>query len=1058
MAASRVADLPCDTLTSDHWRVRSHTVRAREATPAVDSKTADARQTAEGVHGPEAQSPRIGRPRSSVSHPGAPLSEKTQSFSSGQQTARIHLPRSSQHILHLQRHHGNRYVQQVLTRAPRAPVPTASGSHEADVEEAAERQQRPADESTSARQQFPAAPDGGHDAPPLPTPSLKTERPVVQAAWYNFSIPFTDYEFDPSIEGVKNAAGLAGDAVVDAAGWVKDKAVAGFEWVVDKVKQLVSSGIAWLTDKFAEIKNFAVSSFESIKNGLSGLLERITSPVSLVTAAFTNLDADVLGNAWNALTTGAGFVWKGIKAVIDQTLAIGTGLWETASGYVTGAFDSINSILESWPFRQLPAFIQDEARSLFGGLRSLWNEVREFITNTLKRLRSFTNGILASIENFVQKVTTYAIQKVIDTVRAIKAAWDFVKKIADDPEGFIRPALDSLAAKANAEAPPKAIELAHEKLQEASAGSPAAPPGTAVIQRQATAAVPERSTASSKETDVGVVQAITTAWANLNIGQMLWESVVTMFWPPATIRAIGREFYELWTNDWATAAGNFFAPRNILEDPLGFFHDVWSNLLVALDFPLALWRRLNSVLMTLVGYLTIVLVIWGAVGGGIAGAAAGGVGAIPGALAGALAGLELAGAIGLALLASYFAAEGVTVIKLIVELRTARQTSAEKNRDYVQIAASLLGMAVAAVLVAIVWLLSELVSAVVRTIKGGRAPAAGVEPPPGAKPAEGQPTPEPKPGEAKLPTSEEPKPPGQAEAPELIEGKRVVGEEPTADGHKVKITEDGRCFVCTTCEEIQIRYAEELKGETPEIERIKADLEEAKQLPNGDGKAKAIEDIKESLDKVRAESRQAETPEMKADALVRSKANAFDAIKRVKEALKTLGEQAKKAKAEGKADIAKALEKSKGEIETQLKQVEAEWQKASESAEGLDEPGLQDLARDEFDDVRVKAETLENRAREGVPKSEVPAYVTENRTPLDSETILADESRFTRTGRKQQGREVYVDKDGKQHYVDNFHKGAGSEIEVFDSRGKHLGTITPDGAPKDPAIKGRTID
>jgi hypothetical protein len=127
-----------------------------------------------------------------------------------------------------------------------------------------------------------------------------------------------------------------------------------------------------------------------------------------------------------------------------------------------------------------------------------------------------------------------------------------------------------------------------------------------------------------------------------------------MFWPPATIRAIGHEFSELWNTDWANTVDSFFMPRNILEDPAGFFHDVWSNVLVLLEFPLALWRRLNSVLMLLLEYLTIILVVVGAVGGGIAGAAAGGVGAIPGALAGAAAGLELAGAIGLGLLASYF--------------------------------------------------------------------------------------------------------------------------------------------------------------------------------------------------------------------------------------------------------------------------------------------------------------------------------------------------------------------------------------------------------------------
>ena len=38
--------------------------------------------------------------------------------------------------------------------------------------------------------------------------------PDVQGAWYNVSIPFTDYEFDPSWSGIKTAAGLAKDVAV----------------------------------------------------------------------------------------------------------------------------------------------------------------------------------------------------------------------------------------------------------------------------------------------------------------------------------------------------------------------------------------------------------------------------------------------------------------------------------------------------------------------------------------------------------------------------------------------------------------------------------------------------------------------------------------------------------------------------------------------------------------------------------------------------------------------------------------------------------------------------
>lgn len=555
---------------------------------------------------------------------------------------------------------------------------------------------------------------------------LASGAPDIQAAWYNFDIPFTDYQFDPSIEGVKTAAGLAKDTVVDAAGAVKEAVVSGFEWVLDQIKELIDAGIEWLSEKFDEIKAFASSAFDRVSTGLSELLGYITSPVTMLMSAFERLDADLLGAAWSALTRGALLVWNGIKTVVSGVLEVGTGLWNTVSGYVSSLFDRVSSIIDSWPFRQLPAFLQSRARSLFNGIRALWDSINHFMADTLERLKAFTNGILQAVESFVQRVLGHAIQAVIDAVRAIREAWQFVQQVAADPEGFIRPILDQVAAKLDAEAPPKAAELGREKMAEAGRGSTSTSVATGVIQRQITNVPSVRSTATSDEVDAGMSSAIRTAWASLNIGEMLSNTFVNMFWPPATIRAIGHEFSELWHKDWANAVDSLFLPRNFVEDPAGFFHDIWSNILVLLEFPLALWRRLNSVLMLLMGYVTIILVVVGFVGGGIAG---GGAFSIPAALAGAGAGLELAGAIGMALLFSFFAAEAVSVIKWIVQLRTARQTQAEKDREYVQIAGSLLGMAIAAVLAAIVWLFAELVSAVVRAIKGGGAPEPSVTPP-----------------------------------------------------------------------------------------------------------------------------------------------------------------------------------------------------------------------------------------------------------------------------------------------------------------------------------------
>lgn len=87
-------------------------------------------------------------------------------------------------------------------------------------------------------------------------------------------------------------------------------------------------------------------------------------------------------------------------------------------------------------------------------------------------------------------------------------------------------------------------------------------------------------------------------------------------------------------------------------------------------------------------------------------------------------------------------------------------------------------------------------------------------------------------------------------------------------------------------------------------------------------------------------------------------------------------------------------------------------------------------------------QNIERLERELTPKRPIP----ESRPPRDEETVLADGSRdFTRTGRTYQGRQIYRDADGRYYYVDNLHRGAASEIEVFSDTGAHLGTMSPEG-------------
>ena len=85
------------------------------------------------------------------------------------------------------------------------------------------------------------------------------------------------------------------------------------------------------------------------------------------------------------------------------------------------------------------------------------------------------------------------------------------------------------------------------------------------------------------------------------------------------------------------------------------------------------------------------------------------------------AGLKLALAIGEALFVSFLLAESISALKAFLDLFTARQTQKDKDRDYLQIAGSTIGIGIAIVLAVIFALLGSLVSRIVAAIKARAA-------------------------------------------------------------------------------------------------------------------------------------------------------------------------------------------------------------------------------------------------------------------------------------------------------------------------------------------------
>lgn len=536
---------------------------------------------------------------------------------------------------------------------------------------------------------------------------------------------------------VKDGAEWVGGKVRDGAEWVGGQLSAAARWVIDRIMSVINRGKNYLNEKWEDVKEYGRNSFENIKNGFGKIIHYVTNPLALFTQAMSLMDANFLGSIWSLVTTGATGLWVGINSIINDVLKVGERIWSGITGFISGIFNTIEGLLDSTAFGLLPDWLQNEARSLFNGLRSLWNRVSSFWTDLWQRLQTSIREILTAVRSFVDNVINYGIQAVITLVQDLKEAYDYLARIFENPRAFIQPFLDQIAEKIHAEAPANAKGLTHQFAQQNHPGSAqAAEEGT--VQKYSEVAGEERATASLQEVIEGIIFYIARAWSRLDIKEMLWTTVVTMFWPPATIEAIYQEFSSLWNVEWAHTLDSLYTPRNFFDDPLGSLHDIWSNFLILLEFPLALWRAVNRVVGYLMGYITIVIILVEAIVGGVLAVE---VGVVPGLLAGAAAGVETAAVLGEALMLSYLAAEGTTVGLAITQLFTARQTCVQRQKDMVTTASSLIGMGVALALQILMALLSALVNLIVQAVRGlgktvpkappAKAPPVEAPPPPG---------------------------------------------------------------------------------------------------------------------------------------------------------------------------------------------------------------------------------------------------------------------------------------------------------------------------------------
>jgi hypothetical protein len=200
------------------------------------------------------------------------------------------------------------------------------------------------------------------------------------------------------------------------------------------------------------------------------------------------------------------------------------------------------------------------------------------------------------------------------------------------------------------------------------------------------------------------------------------------------------------------------------------------------------------------------------------------------------------------------------------------------------------------------------------------------------------------------------RPGGQAERPggqqaqqpgtEVLEGERVVAEQPTTDGqHRVKVTEDA-CFVCSGCENIRSRYRTEIER-NPGLD---LELREAAGLRDPVERAQRYTEIEQRLNEAQRAEWGRQTPEVKMADFERSSTTVQRTLERIDRQLRDPALR----EFFDEPEIA-AMENEAGRIRGDQEAAESLGREA-----GSADPAFDDF-RAELNDARARAERLETR-------------------------------------------------------------------------------------------------
>lgn len=264
----------------------------------------------------------------------------------------------------------------------------------------------------------------------------KANAPNIQADWSNVGIPFTNYEFDPSIEGVKNAANIAKDVVTDfgeTQGWM---ILREFAPAVVPIVQKGPEGIFdWLKESAGTAVEGVFDSLMSPVRAVSGVGQQLFAQFAPMLASIQEAgvkieqnDCTPLREAAEKIETTAGQLITPIVEKLQPVVAgvkdflsslwekIGAPIWDWIKDYASAKWAEIMMIVDQiqaaakwiWDNTEWVRSIADQAWTWFKNKLGIGEGVEGqdgILQWVQQKLEAAWNVLKAKLEPFKRELT-----------------------------------------------------------------------------------------------------------------------------------------------------------------------------------------------------------------------------------------------------------------------------------------------------------------------------------------------------------------------------------------------------------------------------------------------------------------------------------------------------------------------------------------------------------------------------------------------------------------------------------------------------------------------------